>query len=79
MVLLSREYMILLCIAITLAVPAIIFGGRAWLDNYAYKVGLGLDLFLIPGLVLLVIALLTVSYRTYAAARANPVDSLRTE
>ncbi len=79
MALLSREYLVLLCIAIALAVPVIILGGRAWLENYAYQVGIGLDLFLVPALILTIIALMTVSYRTYAAARANPVDSLKTE
>ncbi len=79
MVLLSWEYMILLFIAITLPVPAIFVGGNAWLENYAYKVGIGFNLFLIPGLILIVISLLTVSYRTYASASANPVESLRRE
>ena len=79
MVLLSWEYLGLLLVAIIVAVPVIIVGGKAWLDNYAYKVGMGAGLFLIPALVLLVIALLTVSYRTYAAARANPVEALKTE
>ncbi len=79
MILLSREYLLLLLVASLMAVPIIILGGKAWLDNYAYKVGIGAGLFFVPALVLLAIALLTVSYRTYAAARANPVDSLRTE
>ncbi|MEQ9442513.1 MAG: FtsX-like permease family protein [Cyclobacteriaceae bacterium] len=79
MMLLSREYLILLLIAILVAAPAVFFGGRAWLDNYAYRVDVGADLFLIPGLVLLLISLLTVGYRTYASANANPVESLKTE
>ena len=79
MILLSREYLLLLLLASVLAVPLVLIGGKAWLDNYAYKVGIGAGLFLIPAFVLLVIALLTVSYRTYAAARANPVESLKTE
>lgn len=79
MVLLSREYLLLLLVASIIAVPVIILGGKAWLDNYAYKVGMDAGLFLIPALVLFVIALLTVSYRTYTAARANPVESLKTE
>ena len=79
MLLLSREYMLLLLAAIVLAIPAVIVGGRAWLDNYAYKTELGLGLFLVPALGLLLISLLTVSYRTYATARANPVESLKNE
>lgn len=79
MILLSREYLILLLTAITLAVPVIFIGGKAWLENYAYKISIGLDLFLIPGLILVIISILTVSYRAYAAASANPVDSLKME
>ncbi|MEM8969090.1 MAG: FtsX-like permease family protein, partial [Bacteroidota bacterium] len=79
MLLLSREYLVLLLIAIVLAVPATILGGRAWLENYAYKTEIGLDLLLIPGLILLLISVLTVSYRTYATAKTNPAESLRAE
>lgn len=79
MVLLSREYLMLLLVASIIAVPAILLGGKAWLNNYAYKVDMSAGLFLIPGLLLFVIALLTVSYRTFVAARSNPVDALRME
>lgn len=79
MLLLSREYLILLSLAVTLAIPATIIGGKAWLDNYAYRTEIGLDLLLVPGLILLLISVLTVSYRTYATAKANPVESLRAE
>ncbi|MEM9830676.1 MAG: ABC transporter permease [Bacteroidota bacterium] len=79
MLLLSREYLILLAIAVVLAIPATIIGGRAWLENYAYKTEIGLDLLLIPGLILLFISVLTVSYRTYAAAKTNPAESLKAE
>jgi len=79
MLLLSREYLILLIIAIALAVPATIIGGRAWLDNYAYRTEIGLDLLLVPGLILLFISVLTVGYRTYDTAKTNPADSLKVE
>ena len=79
MLLLSREYLILLLIAITLAVPIVFIGGKAWLNNYAFKTDIGLDLLVIPASVLVLISVLTVSYRTYTTANKNPVDSLRTE
>lgn len=79
MMLLSREYLMLLLIAVGLAVPAIFMGGKAWLENYAYQVEISIDLFLVPGLMLLLISFLTVSYRTYATARANPVEALKNE
>jgi hypothetical protein len=40
---------------------------------------MGAGLFIVPALVLFVIALLTVGYRTYTAARANPAEALRME
>ena len=79
MVLLSWEYLMLLLVASITAIPVVVIGGKAWLDNYAYKIEMGAGLFIVPALILFVIALLTVSYRTYAAARANPAEALRTE
>ncbi len=79
MLLLSKEYLILLLIANVLAIPVILYGGGTWLNNYAFRTDLGVELFLIPGLILIVISFLTVSYRTYVTARRNPVESLRTE
>lgn len=65
--------------AVILAIPMIVFGGGPWLENYAYRIDVGLDLIVIPGMCLLMIALFTVSYRTYTAANTNPVDSLKSE
>ena len=79
MLLLSREYLVFLTTAITLAIPAIFIVGKAWLNNYAFKTDIGLDLLVIPASMLVLISVLTVSYRTYAAANKNPVDSLRIE
>jgi len=79
MLLLSREYLVLLAIAVILAIPVVVWGAGLWLENYAYRIDVGFDLILVPGLFLFLIALLTVSYRTYLTANANPVDSLRSE
>ncbi len=79
MVMLSKEYLILLAVANLLAIPTIFYWGNSWLENYAFKTNLGVELFIIPGIVICIIALATVSYRTYFAAQANPVDSLRIE
>ena len=50
-----------------------------WLENYAYKVDLGIWFFVAAGLLAMAIAILTVSSRTIKAAMQNPVKSLRTE
>lgn len=79
MLLLSREYMVLLAIAVILAIPIVVFGARSWLDSYAFRIDIGIQLILIPALALFLIALMTVSYRTYVASNANPSASLRSE
>ncbi|MEP2026803.1 MAG: FtsX-like permease family protein [Reichenbachiella sp.] len=79
MALLSKEYLYLLLLANLLALPAVWYWGSDWLNNYAFKIEMGFDLFLIPGTVLLIISALTVSYQTFATAKANPVDALRSE
>ncbi len=52
---------------------------RKVLERYAFRVEIGLELFILPGLAAFIIALLTVSYQTLKAARSNPADSLRCE
>ncbi|MDW3209480.1 MAG: FtsX-like permease family protein [Reichenbachiella sp.] len=79
MMLLSKEYLYLLLIANVLALPAVWYWGSDWLNNYAFKIDMNIDLFVIPGLMLLVISTFTVSYQTFSTAKANPVDSLRSE
>lgn len=79
MALLSRQYLLLLLIAIVLAIPLVLYFGRHWLENYAFQSTLGPDLILIPAIALLLISAVTVACRTYATARANPVKALRSE
>lgn len=78
-VLLFREYLKLLAIATILAIPAIHFWGNSWLENFAYRTGLGIDLFIMPSLALAIISILTVSYRIYATVQTNPVNCIRAE
>ncbi|MEM7107924.1 MAG: FtsX-like permease family protein [Bacteroidota bacterium] len=77
--LLSKEYFLLSAIAIIISSPAIWIMGKAWLANYAYRIPFSPDLFLVPGLIVILMAILMVSHRTLASAKANPVESLRNE
>ena len=79
MLLLSKEYLKLVLIAITLTIPCVWYLGSYWLNNYAYRINIGFDILLFPAFILLCIALMTVSRRTLLAAKANPIDSLRRE
>jgi putative ABC transport system permease protein len=77
--LLYRYFTVLIIIAAIIAVPATYFGIRKWLENYAHKTHISAELFIIPVLTLLIIALLTVSFETIKAANKNPASTLRTE
>ena len=77
--LLSKEYVYLLLIAVAIAIPMIIYGGNRWLENFAFRTGLGVDHFLVPVLVILSIAIATVGQKTFSTAQSNPVDALKRE
>lgn len=77
--LLSREFVIWVIAANIFALPLAFFAMNKWLQNFAYRVNIGIPIFFISGILALLIALVTVSYRSIKVARANPVDSLRYE
>lgn len=78
-VLTTRRFFLLVLIADAAAAPAAYFAMRAWLQNFAYRTGIGAWIFLLSGAASLVIALLTVGRQTIRAALADPVASLRYE
>lgn len=77
--LLSKEFLLLVLIALLVAIPAAFLGIYTWLDTFAYHIDLGPGLFIMAGGLALGIALLSVSYHTIKAALSDPVDSLRYE
>jgi putative ABC transport system permease protein len=77
--LLSNEFLKLVLLANLIAWPLAYLLLNRWLRGFAYRASLGLELFLISGLLAVAVALLTVSFQSVRAARANPVDSLRNE
>ncbi len=78
-VLLSRDFIRLVLIASLVALPLAYLALQEWLASYAFRIDIGWWLLLLPVGIVLLIALLTVSFQTIRAALANPVDSLRYE
>jgi len=77
--LLYKDFALLVVLAFVVAVPVSWYATNRWLQTYAFRIETEWWLYALPfGLVLLV-ALLTVSYQTLKAALANPVTSLRSE
>ncbi|KYG83448.1 ABC transporter permease [Roseivirga echinicomitans] len=77
LLLISKDFMVLIIVAFLIAAPAAYFLSDWWLQNFAFKVDLGAFTFILAGLGALVIALSTISYKTLNAARSNPVKALR--
>ncbi len=77
--LLSKEFLRWVLLANLFAWPIAYFVMNKWLQNFAYRIHIGIVSFLISGGTALLIAYLTVSYQSIKSARANPVDSLRYE
>jgi putative ABC transport system permease protein len=77
--LLTSEFVKWVLIANVIAWPVAYFVMNWWLQNFAYRVNLGIWTFVLSGLLALVIALITVGSHTMKAATANPIKALRYE
>ena len=79
MLLLSKDFMILIGIANLIAWPVTYIVMNNWLEGFAYRMTIPIGLFVFSGVVVIIIALFTVSYKTFVTARANPVNALKYE
>ena len=79
LVLLSKEFVILVTAANFFAWPVAYLIMRGWLRNYAYNTGIHPFIFIGAAVAALLIALLTISFQAFRAAAADPIDSLRYE
>ena len=77
--LLSKQFTKWVLIANLFAWPAAYFVMSEWLKSFAYRINIGIWVFVLSGMLAAGIALLTVSFQALRAARANPIDSLRYE
>lgn len=77
--LLSKDYVKLIFVAILIAVPAIYYVMDNWLQAFPYQSKISPWTFVASGGLVLIVALITVSYQTLKASRTNPVQALRYE
>lgn len=77
--LLCVDFLLLVGLAFIIALPIAWWGVNYWLANFAYKTTVSWWLFLGSGIGMMLIALLTMSFKTLKTANTNPVKSLRTE
>jgi putative ABC transport system permease protein len=77
--LLSINYLKLVGISILVAIPIGWYMMSRWLEDFAYKISMGWEVFLGATVIALIIAIVTISYQSVGAALTPPVNSLRTE
>jgi len=77
--LLSREFVLLVLVANAAAWPVVYYLMQHWLENFAFRIDIGILPFIFAGFSSAVIAIATVGYQAIKAASANPVDALKYE
>jgi putative ABC transport system permease protein len=75
----TREFVLLVGLAFLIAVPIAWYFVHAWVEDYAYRLPIGVWMFVAGGLAALLVALGTVSWQAIRAAMGNPIKSLRSE
>jgi putative ABC transport system permease protein len=77
--LISKDFIQPVLIAIVIASPAAWWIMHKWLQDFAYRTGIGWTVFLLSGLLACLVAFITISSQSLRAAVSNPVNSLRSE
>jgi ABC-type antimicrobial peptide transport system permease subunit len=76
---LSKDFLLLIVIAMLIAFPFSWWAMNKWLQSFAYRIDISSTVFFVAGVSIILITLLTISYQALKAAIANPVRSLRSE
>ncbi|TWJ04889.1 putative ABC transport system permease protein [Mucilaginibacter frigoritolerans] len=77
--LISKDFLLMVFIAMIIASPVAWFMSNKWLQDFAYRIHINAWIFIVAGLASLVIAAVTISIQAIKAALANPVNSLKSE
>lgn len=79
MKLMSIEFLVLVVASNIIAWPLIYFALNKWLEDFAYRIDIGISIFISAAIMAVLIAAATISYQAYRAANVDPVKSLRYE
>ncbi|WP_423147749.1 ABC transporter permease [Rubrolithibacter danxiaensis] len=79
LLLMSKEFLLLVAFAFFVAVPAAWWGMNEWLKNYAYRINISIGIFVLVGFSVLLLTIITVCLNALKSAIVNPIKSLRTE
>lgn len=76
---LLKDFSKLVFLAFLIAIPIAYLGLERWLDNFAYRIDIGFEVFILAGLSSLAITLITTGYQALRAANINPVHTIRND
>lgn len=79
LVLLSKEYAIMLLICLALSIPITIYSMQEWLSSFEYRASIDAGIFLLAGGLAIAIAFVTIGYQTMHTARTQPTETLKQE
>ncbi len=77
--LLSKDFIILFIIALAISIPLSAYVMNSWLNGFAYRIPLGFEVFAVAAFITLIVAFITMSFKTVSAALSNPVEALKDE
>ncbi len=77
--LLSKEFTILVIISIIISSPIAYYLMDKWLEDYAFRINIGAETFILSALISISIALFTVSFHAIKTSLTNPVNTLKDE
>ena len=78
-IMLSKEFLVLVAIAMLIAFPLAHYWVDKLLQDYAYRIGIGWHIFVLAAIITIALTLLTVGWKAIKAATANPVNSIKSE
>jgi putative ABC transport system permease protein len=78
-ILLSKDFIKLILLAIVIAIPVCWWAMNKWLQGFSYRITIGPIVFIEAGIIALGVALATIAWQSVKAAIGNPVQSLRSE
>lgn len=78
-IVLSRSYLVLIAIALLVSIPFSYYVINDWLNEFEYRIDIGMGAFAFAGAITLIVALITISYQCFKVALTNPAHSLSNE
>jgi putative ABC transport system permease protein len=77
--LLTNNFFVLISVSLGISIPVAWYFMEKWLNDFAFKISITWEVFAVSGLIVFLIAVLTIGYQSIKAAFINPVKSLRSE